>query len=293
VRLREDRTMSRINLEGAIDLHCHYGPESVIGTRHSVDAAQAAREAAAHGFAAIVLKSHDFPSNAVAHAVQQAVPGIRVRGGICCDYWVGGCNPVAVETALRDGAAIVWLPTISSRQDVENGTAAVLGLPQTGIEILDEDGGLVAEVRQILELAEQYDAVVATGHTSAREHIALARAFGRRGTLLVTHAMNAGGGPRLGVRDCVELAELGAWIEITAATCMGSRGPTAAEVVEAIDAIGPSQVVLATDYGWNDALPHPAPGLLDYATALHAVGATEAQLREMACANPARLLRMA
>ena len=45
------------------------------------------------GFGAIVLKSHDFPSNSVAHIVGQAVDGVRVFGSVCCDYCIGGLNP--------------------------------------------------------------------------------------------------------------------------------------------------------------------------------------------------------
>lgn len=212
--------MSKIVLDGAIDLHCHFGPESVIGVPHSVDAFEAARDAAALGFSALVLKSHDFPSNSVAYAVAQTVDGVKVYGSICCDFCVGGLNPAAVETALRDGAAIVWLPTISSQQDVVNGVAALLGIPGPGIELLDEHGRLVPEVEEILALVAQYDAIAATGHTSAAEHFALARNFGQRGRLVVTHAMNAGAGPSLSVQDCIELAELGAHIELAAATCM-------------------------------------------------------------------------
>jgi microsomal dipeptidase-like Zn-dependent dipeptidase len=63
--------------------------------------------------------------------------------------------------------------------------------------------------------------------------------------------------------------------------------------VETIDAIGPSQVVLATDYGWSEELPRPAPGMLEYVDALWAAGAKETALRQMACENPARLLRLA
>jgi hypothetical protein len=62
--------------------------------------------------------------------------------------------------------------------------------------------------------------------------------------------------------------------------------------VKAIDRIGPRQVVLATDYGWTDELPRPAIGLHDYADALWQAGAGESALREMACANPARLLKL-
>jgi len=284
--------MSKIVLDGAIDLHCHFGPESVIGVPHSVDAVEAARDAAALGFSAIVLKSHDFPSNAVAYAVSQAVEGVGVRGSICCDFCVGGLNPGAVETALRDGAAIVWLPTISSQQDVENGVAALLGITGPGIELLDERGQLRPEVEEILSLVAQYDAIAATGHTSAAEHFALARNFAQRGRLVVTHAMNAGAGPRLSVQECVELARLGAHIELAAATCMAGHGPSVGDVVKAIEAIGPEMIVLSTDYGWNSELPRPAAGLHAYVDALWEFGAPEAQLRQMTCDNPARLLRM-
>jgi hypothetical protein len=285
--------MSKIVLDGAIDLHCHFGPESVVGVPHSVDAFEAARDAAELGFAAIVLKSHDFPSNAIAYGVEQTVPGVRVRGSVCCDFCIGGLNPGAVETALRDGAAIVWLPTISSQQDVVNGVAAMLGVPGEGIELLDERGRLRPEVEEILALVAQYDAIAATGHTSTEEHFAVARNFADRGRLVVTHAMNAGAGPQLSVQECVELARLGAFVELSAATCMGSHGPPLADVVRAIEAIGPEMVVLSTDYGWNDELPRPAPGLHDYVDALWELGVTEAELRTMVCDNPARLLRMA
>jgi len=285
--------MGKVALGGAVDLHCHFGPESVIGTPHSVDAVGAAADAADLGFLAVVLKSHDFPSNAVAYAAQQQVSGVRVFGSICCDYWVGGVNPTAVETALRDEAAVVWLPTIASRQDVLNGVAAMLGIRGDGIELLDEEGRLRPEVRDVLDLVAEHDAILATGHTSTAEHFAVAREFGRRGRLVVTHAMNTGAGPNLSVQECVELAELGAHIEISAATCMGSHGPSVEDVLRAVRAIGPARVVLSTDYGWTNELPRPAPGLIGFVDALWEHGAGEEDLRTMACDNPARLLRLA
>jgi hypothetical protein len=282
--------MSKIALDGAIDLHCHFGPESVIGVRHSVDAIEAATDAKALGFEAIVLKSHDFPSNSLAHTVGQAVSGIRLYGSVCCDFCIGGLNPGAVEVALRDGAAIVWLPTISSQQDVENGIAALLGLTGQGIRILDDDGRLRSEVEEILALIAEHDAIAATGHTSTEEHFALAKRFGGQGRLVVTHAMNPGPGPHLSVAECVELAALGAYIELSAATCMRSHGPSVRETVDAIAKIGPEMVVLSTDYGWSYELPRPAAGLHSYVDALWEAGADEAQLRRMVCENPARLL---
>ncbi len=284
--------MSKILLDGAIDLHCHFGPESVIGTPHAVDALEAATDAAGLGMGAIVLKSHDFPSNSVAHLVAEMVEGVRVYGSVCCDFCIGGLNPGAVETALRDGAAVVWLPTISSQQDVDNGVAALLGVPGPGIRLLDEDGRLRPEVEQILALVAEHDAIAATGHTSTEEHFALAARARGQCRLVVTHAMNPGAGPHLSISECVELAGLGAYIELSAATCMVSHGPTVADVVRAIDTIGPEMVVLSTDYGWTTELPRPAAGLRSYVDALWEAGATEGQLRQMACDNPARLLRL-
>lgn len=282
--------MSRIVLGGAVDLHCHFGPESVVGRKHAVDPFDAARDALALDFKALVLKSHDFPSNGFAYSVSQTVPGIRVYGSICCDFCIGGLNPGAVEIALRDGAAVVWLPTISSQQDFDNGVAAMLNVPGEGIEMLDEAGRLRPEVLEILDLVAQHDAILATGHTSRAEHFAIAKAHARRGPVVVTHAMNAGAGPNLSVADCAALAELGCFIELAAATCMAGHGPGIPEMVRAVDAIGPRRIVLSTDYGWTDELPRPAIGLHDYADALWQAGAKEDQLREMACANPARLL---
>ncbi len=62
-----------------------------------------------------------------------AVDGIDVYGGVCCDHEIGGLNPAAVETALGLGGRIVWLPTLSSRQDVVNGVAEQLGIPGPGL----------------------------------------------------------------------------------------------------------------------------------------------------------------
>src|SRR5262249_61549803 len=49
--------MGTLKIEGAIDLHCHYGPDmvGVFPTTHAVTAVEAAREAAACGQAALVL----------------------------------------------------------------------------------------------------------------------------------------------------------------------------------------------------------------------------------------------
>jgi len=135
--------MAPVDLTGAADLHCHFGPDA--HRERSVDALEAARDAADAGHAAVVLKSHDYPTAALAAIVDRVVEGVRVFGGICCDREVGGVNPAAVETALRLDAKIVWLPTLTSRQDQLNGVGAQLGIPGPGLSVVDDGGALLPE----------------------------------------------------------------------------------------------------------------------------------------------------
>lgn len=277
-----------VDLTGAADLHCHFGPDA--HRERSVDAMEAAFDAAAAGHAALVLKSHDYPTAALAAIVDRMTVGTRVYGGICCDYEVGGMNPAAVETALRVGAKIVWLPTLTSRQDQLNGIGGELGIPGPGLTVVDDHGALWSQTRAVLDLVAEFDAVLATGHVSWEEHVAVTRAFGRRGRVLVTHAMEELAGPNLTVDQCVELADLGATIELCALTCLGTLATRPVRVIaDAARAIGFERCTLATDYGQKANL-RPAEGFQVFADALHVEGLEEDAIRRMACENPCALL---
>jgi len=281
-------SMGGVDLTGAADLHCHFAPDA--HRERSVDAIEAARDAADAGHAAIVLKSHDYPTAAVAAIVDRVIDGVSVFGGICCDREVGGVNPAAVETALRIDAKVVWLPTLTSRQDQLNGVGPRLGIPGPGLSVVDDDGALLPETRDVLDLVEAFDAVLATGHISWEEHLAVTSAFGRRGKVLVTHALEELAGPNLSVAQCIELADLGATIELCALTCLGALATRPPEqIAGAVRGIGPEHCTLATDYGQKANAP-PAEGFQAYADALLHAGLAERDIRRMACANPCALL---
>ncbi len=285
-----------VKIEAAVDLHCHYGPDFINPAHQmqfSVTAIQAAQEAANAGFAAIVLKSHDFPTAALAYTLNQIVPGVRTIGAIVLDHQVGGLNPWAVEHALRLGARVVWLPTVASHQDYLNGLGPRLGYPGTGIRTTGDDGHLLPVMHTILDLVAQHDAIIATGHITADENYKVARAFARRGRVIVTHAGEPAAGPHLSQAQCAELAGLGAFIELTAQECVPHLGYPPCpikEVARRIDAIGPQQVVLSTDYGYSTEVPRPAQGMRDYLDGLWEIGVSEAKLKLMAADNSARLL---
>jgi hypothetical protein len=284
-----------VDLTGAVDMHCHFGPDA--HRPRSVTAIEAVAQARAAGHAAVVLKSHDQPTTLLAWALDEATPGMRVFGGVCCDREVGGVNPAAVEVAVRTGAKVVWLPTLSSAQDHASGLAARLGIPGPGVSVTEDDDAdrLRPEAEEVLRLVAEAGAVLATGHISAAEHFAVARASaGVAGArLVVTHAMEELAGPNLTIAQCVALAGTGAFIELCAMTCIGAlatRQP--AELAACANAVGADHCTLATDYG-QQVNPPPTAGLQAYADALVAEGLTTTQVRRMACRNPAELLDLA
>jgi hypothetical protein len=279
-----------VDLTGAVDLHCHFGPDAHFG--RSVTALEAARDAAEAGHAALLLKSHSDSTAALANAVDQIVDGVRVFGGICCDREVGGLNPAAVEVALRLGAKIVWLPTLTSRQDEQRGLMERIGLRGPAVDVSDGTGRLLPETNEVLDLVAEAGAVLATGHVSARDHLAVARAFARRGRVLVTHGMEELAGPALGVQECVELAELGAFVELCAMTCIGHfASHSVSEIAACARQIGATRCTLGTDYG-QAANPRPAAGFQAFGDALVAEGLSESDVRRMACDNPRQLLEI-
>ena len=273
-------------VRGAIDMHCHHGPDP--HRRRSVDAEEAVREADAIGMRGLVLKSHAYPTGPIAMLMQKQVERLRVFGGICCDFEVGGLNPAAVEVALRTGARVVWMPTFSSVPDRRK-----LQLPGAGIALLDERGRPLAPLHEILRLARAHDAVVATGHVDLPELFALAdasRALGVR--LVMTHALETQVGADHTLAHVVEMADRGAVIEFTYLSCMpGGFAATHApmEFARAIAAVGPARAIMSTDFG-QDRSPHPAVGMRMFIGEMLRAGLGEADVDLMARRNPARLL---
>ena len=279
-------TVSNIDrlLEGALDIHVHFAPDPKVARRgNAIDIALQAREMGMQG---LVLKSHEYPTHPVAYTTSQAVPGITLIGGVALDVEVGGLNPMAVESTAMMGGRVVWMPTYSARADRQH-----KGL-NGGIYILDGRGRLVPEVYAILDLVKAHDMVLATGHLSTEESIALvaeARNLGIQ-RVVVTHATTMAFCTGMTLEDMKSLAAMGAYIEHCLHVMMPLTNRLAPkELVETISAIGSENCIISTDFG-QDFHPMPPEGMrMGIATMLQA-GMEEVEVGMLVKDNPSRLL---
>lgn len=284
-------------LRGAVDLHIHAAPDVVPRRLDDIELATAAREA---GMAAIVLKSHHMLTADRAQLAEKAVPGVRVFGGLALNLPAcGGLNPEAVKVAIRMGARIIWLPTLSAANHIAGIRTKVtgnLGVMSQGfkpqpVPVLGADGAVRPELQEILGLIAEADIILATGHLAVPEIqtvVSAAREAGVR-KILVNH-------PDLwlvgmGVEDQRELAAQGAMLELCIRTVTAGHqaGATPQATAELIRAVGPAHVVMATDYGQTES-PPPVEGMRWYIAQMLECGIPADEIVTMIRANPSRLL---
>lgn len=271
-------------LSGTIDVHVHATPDD---RPRSVDAFEAARQAAARGMRAIVLKNHYESTAGEVFLVRKLVPGIEVFGGIDLNLTVGGINPAAVEhmTKVSGGwGRIVWMSTFDAENQVRFNKE---NRPSVRVS---RDGALLPEVREVLTLMAKHKLVLATGHVTADEVLLLlrdARAVGVR-QMIVTHAMNA---PiAMSVPQMQQAAALGAFIEFVGGNINDADGPARlTRFADAIRAIGPEHCILSSDLGQANN-PLPTDGFGAFLQAMQARGLSAGDIDVMARRNPATLL---
>ncbi|OGO40452.1 MAG: hypothetical protein A2147_08785 [Chloroflexi bacterium RBG_16_57_8] len=279
-------------LRGAIDMHLHTGPDVMPGR---VDALEAAKQARQAGMRAIVIKNHSYPTTPLAMMAGQLVPEVAVFGSICLDYDIGGLNADAVEKNADMGARVVWMPTFSSANSRPAMRKLGLKLEGEGFSIVDARGRLVSEIDKILEIIKAHGMVLASGHVSPRESLALvkrARAAGIE-KMVITHPSDAEFVVQAHtLEELQRLAGLGAFIEQTFVTMLPTEwshppGPR----VKAIKAIGVEHCIMSTDLGqfWN---PTPAEGMRLFMATLLRNGVSAREIELMAKENPGRLLGM-
>ncbi|MFG1927199.1 DUF6282 family protein [Cryptosporangium sp. NPDC048952] len=285
-------------LVGAVDLHQHPGP-SPFPRRMSI--LDAARDASAAGFRAIVAKSHHHSMVTDILALQTAglaELSTEVYGGIALNRTVGGLNPYAVELALRMGGRMVWFPTLSSAAHVDHHEHHDTGFPTPEvslrdnevISILDDGGAVLPEVRDILSVIAAEDAVMTCGHLGVGESQKLIDAAIEAGVrrILINHPVFVVGAS---VEQAAAWARQGVYIEHCVIMYWGKpeRRRSLDELLSFIKAVGVDQTVLSSDSGQKT---NPLPVTL-YRRAVRGLldaGLAEDDIRKLVGVNGGELL---
>jgi hypothetical protein len=297
--------LARELLRGAYDPHVHIAPD--FAPRRITDL-ELARRCLELGLAGFGLKSHYTATAERAAVVTAAVPGVRALGTITLNHAVGGLNATAVEVAARQGARIVWLPTVSSENEfgeVEdadpNGNVPVwvrfelelraAGVRPRPVPVLDADGSPRAELLEVLAVVARHDLVLATGHLSRDEIRTVVDAAVSAGvkTIVVTHPEFPS--QRISPREQQALAERGALME-RAFTTPYTGKCTWDDIFTATRAVGAQNTVWGSDLGQRFN-PPVEDGLAIMADRFLEAGFSKEEVRIMAVDNTRRVAGVA
>ena len=180
--------MSKVSLKGVIDMHVHTNPDLRLRAYDDFEMMEAGIRVGAR---AIVLKTHQgttmdraYLCNRHNKIVHGDTNDFTMFGSITLNRVVGGINPKAVETALKLGAKVVWLPTQSARNHLEKNGQDTKGC----VEVV-RDGKIVPEMEDVLRLIKDHNAVLGTAHVSPKEAYVVVEAARNAGVknLVVTH----------------------------------------------------------------------------------------------------------
>lgn len=290
----DEDTASRL-LKGALDLHVHSGPSTM---PRQLDHMQAAEEAAAAGMRGVLFKDHHYSMAPVIPMMDRLLgkPDFAMYSGLVLNNSTGGFDPFVVDAQLKMGAKLIWMPTAQAANHVRSAhrktrlatNVQLRNFP--ALSVVDGYGNVLDEVKQILDLIAEFDAILSSGHLHVWEIWKLfdeARARGVK-RLLINHPMY---GLHFTYEDIRDLAQLGALIEQSAAMYVDSRFNTYTpqELKEHIEAAGVAHSSIGSDLGQVDN-PTPVEGMRQAIKLCLALGFSEADVRTMVCENPGRLV---
>jgi hypothetical protein len=293
---------ARESVRDGFDPHVHVAPDFAPRRITDLELAQRCAEV---GLAGFTLKSHYTATAERAAVVTAASQGAAVAlGAIVLNWSVGGLNPVAVEVAARQGARIVWLPTVSAPGEHAEVEAAdphgkvpvwvgfelalrAAGVKPRAVAVLDDAGRPLPALREVIEVVARHGLVLATGHLSARETFAAVEAASAAGveTIVVTHPEFPS--QSISPEDQCRLAAHGALLERTFTTPHTGKC-TWEQVFAATRAVGPEHTVWGSDLGqvFN---PPVEDGLALMADRFFAAGFSDEEVRVMAVVNTRRV----
>lgn len=280
-----DQRLADPVLIGAIDLHAHHGPDAYPRQWDAFEVAELAQE---RGLRAILLKNHWTETAGLAYLVQKyGTQGIEVFGSVTLDSPVGGVNPQAVRymvDVIGNRGRVVWMPTHDSEHEVEFN-----GWDRPSVKV-SENGRLLPETLEVLDLIAKHDLTLATGHVTPAETLMIMREASARGVerIIVTHPLLDPQFTYMTLDELKQAVELGGYIEITAGTLLRTEAGLKRSL-EALRGVGAEHCFISSDSGLTGSPNHP-DALAMAAAVLREEGFSDRELDLLFKDNPARLL---
>jgi hypothetical protein len=293
---------ARALVRGAYDLHVHVAPD--VPPRR-IDDLALARRCAELGLAGFALKSHYTSTAERAQVVSALFPEVQVVGTLTLNWAVGGMNALAVEIAAREGARIVWMPTVDSpaetagRAEPKDGDKVPqwaqlqhelrgLGLSVEAVHVTDTEGRLLPATRDVLGAIARHDLILATGHLSRDDTFAVVDGAFAAGVahVVVTHPEFPC--QNFSLEDQRELAARGCLLERCLSTPLSGKTEWA-HVFDGVRAVGVERSLFSSDCG-NPDYPPVEDGLALWADRLLGAAFAEDDVHEMIVGQSRRLM---
>ena len=293
---------ARALVRGAYDLHVHVAPD--VPARR-IDDVSLAHRCAEVGLAGFGLKSHYTSTAERAQIVSAAVPGVEAIGTITLNWAVGGMNALAVEIAAREGARIVWMPTVDSPAETAGRTEPKpgdkvplwaklqhelrgLGFSIEAVEVTDGDGQLLPETRLVLQTIARHGLILATAHLGRDDTFAVVDGAFEEGVahVVITHPEFTC--QNFSIEDQVALADRGCLIERCLTTPYSAK-TTFEHVFDGVRAVGIERNFFSSDCG-NPDYPPVEDGLAIWADKLLEAGFDEDEIGAMVVTGSRKLM---
>ena len=296
--MSDDPLEARIEalLVGAIDMHCHSGPSVM---PRMIDHIEALQEASDARMRALLFKDHFYSATPITALLSSHYKHLDVTmlSGVPLNDTSGGLNPYAVDHGLKLGAKLVWMPTFSAANHIRQNrdghmlpTSVPMRRPKM-LTVVDEDGRIKDEVKEILDQIAEFDAVLSAGHLHISEIWPLFEEAEKRGVQrrLVQHPTYTIGAS---YADIAELTRNGTYIEHS--LCMfiaGSRFQYYPhdELRDVINAGGTEFTILGSDLGQINN-PTPVTGFRSVIRLCIDLGFEDDAIRRLVGGNAARLI---
>ena len=265
-----------------------------------LDHHEALMDAAEAKFQALLYKDHFYPGMSHAKILEKLVPdsGVKLFSGLALNNASGGINPHAVDHAIRLGAKIIWMPTLSARNHLASEEAksfpktAQRMLDATPLSVLGDNGKLTDETKQVLDLIAEGDIILAGGHLHVSELAILFEEARRRGVkkMLVNHPTYIIG---CSDDDIADLVGLGAHIEHSICMFVPGRAEKhdAGDIARLVKVAGVDRTCFCSDLGLTQG-PKPVNGYRMILDKMLNLQMSKADIKKLVSTNAAGLLNL-